>query len=96
MKRLFATALIALLLGIGAFAQSPIIVQPANAPVAAPQKPPAQTTKTDDTDLVGAVKSLQEIKAANEELLRKQQAALEALDGIQKEADQLRVYTKRS
>jgi hypothetical protein len=36
------------------------------------------------------------MKAANDETLRKQQAALQQLDEIQKAADQIRIYTKRS
>lgn len=38
---------------------------------------------------------LEEMKAANEETLRKQAATLEQLDELEKTADQLRVYTKR-
>jgi hypothetical protein len=41
------------------------------------------------------IKQLQELKAQNDELLKQQQAALEALDDLQKEADQIRIYSKR-
>jgi hypothetical protein len=94
MKRFFALASFAAALAAGAFAQSPIIVQPANAPAAV--QPRGTPAKTDDDDLVDAIKSLQEMKAANEELLQKQQATLQALDELQKQADQLRIYSKRS
>jgi len=41
------------------------------------------------------IKQLRELKAQNDEILKQQQAALEALDDLQKEADQLRIYSKR-
>ena len=41
------------------------------------------------------IKQLQELKVQNDELLKQQQAALEALDDLQKEADQMRIYSKR-
>jgi hypothetical protein len=99
MKKLFMSSAIALALIAKAFvpssmmAQTPIIVQPAN------QAAPAQTATaqkaTDDSDMLAAIKSLEEMKAANEDMLKKQQAVLEALDQLQKEADQLRIYAKR-
>lgn len=42
-----------------------------------------------------ALRMLQEMKAANEETLRKQAATLEQLDELEKAADQLKIYTKR-
>jgi Tfp pilus assembly protein PilN len=93
MKPLFLSALTAVLLCGSAMAQAPIIVQPAN------QTAPAQTAKTqaasDDSDVQAAIKSLEEMKAANEELLKKQQATLDALDQLQKDAEQLRIFAKR-
>jgi hypothetical protein len=41
------------------------------------------------------IKQLQELKAQNDEILKQQEAALEALDDLQKEADQMRIYSKR-
>ena len=41
------------------------------------------------------IKQLQELKAQNDEILKQQQAALEGLDELQKEAEQLRIYSKR-
>ena len=35
------------------------------------------------------------VKTANEALLQKQQATLDKLDALQKEANQLRIFTKR-
>jgi hypothetical protein len=42
------------------------------------------------------MKLLQDMKAANEETIRKQTATLEQLDELQKAADQLRIFAKRS
>jgi len=39
--------------------------------------------------------ALAAVKTANEVLLQKQQATLDKLDALQKEADQLRIYSKR-
>ena len=41
------------------------------------------------------LKALQEMKAANEETLRKQAATLEQLTELEKLADQIRIYTSR-
>jgi flagellar biosynthesis/type III secretory pathway chaperone len=41
------------------------------------------------------IKELQELKVQNDEILKQQQAALDALDDLQKEADQMRIYSKR-
>jgi hypothetical protein len=70
------------------FAQSP-------APVVVPAAPPAATAKPDPS-IAAALKMLQEMKAANEETLRKQAATLQQLDVIEKEANEIRIYTKRS
>jgi hypothetical protein len=42
-----------------------------------------------------AIKALQQAKAANEETLKKQEAALQQLDELQKAAEQLKVFAKR-
>jgi hypothetical protein len=93
MKVILLGGAMAFFLSASARAQAPIIVQPAN------QTAPVQSAKTqtvsDDSDMSAAIKSLEEMKAANEEMLKKQQAVLEALDQLQKEADQLRIYAKR-
>jgi len=41
------------------------------------------------------IKQIQELKAQNDEILKQQQAALDALDELQKEADQIRIFSKR-
>ena len=47
------------------------------------------------TEMAENIKELQELKVQNDEILKQQQAALEALDDLQKEADQMRIYSKR-
>ena len=42
------------------------------------------------------IKSLKEIKVANEATLQKQKVTLEMLDELQKAAEQIKVYTKRT
>ena len=41
------------------------------------------------------IKELQELKAQNDELLKDQRATLDQLDELQKEAEQLRIFSKR-
>jgi hypothetical protein len=93
MKPIFLCATAAVFLFGSALAQTPVIVQPAN------QIAPAQTAKVqaapDDSDVLAAIKSLEEMKAANDEMLKKQLATLDALDLLQKEADQLRIFARR-
>lgn len=80
-----------------AFAQSPapVVVPPAPDSVPAASAPPAHPSST-ESDLNEEIELLQELKAKNEDALRKQQASLEVLDQLQKDADQIRIFTKRS
>jgi hypothetical protein len=95
MKQLILTGAIALFLSGNAWAQAPVIVQPANQPPAAVSTNGKTPAAADDSDVLATIKSLTEMKAANEEMLKKQQAVMDALDQLQKEADQLRIYAKR-
>jgi TolA-binding protein len=79
MKR-FAFATLAVVLLLGvAFGQPP----------AAPARPAG------DPSTAAAVQLLQNVKAGNEETLRKQQATLQQLEELEKSADQLRIFSKR-
>jgi hypothetical protein len=91
MRKLLITAVLICLLRLSAAEQAPIIVQPAN--TAAPQ--PTAAPAPNAPDLSAALKSLQEMKAANDELLKKQEAVLQILDQLQEQADQLRIFAKR-
>lgn len=70
---------------------APVIVQ---AMTRAPtSKAPA--TADNATSVQGALKSLQALKAANEEILKQQAATLIKLDEIEKAAQEIRIYSKR-
>lgn len=76
-------------------AQSPMpVIVPATAPAVTSSQAPAATEKSGSVP--AALKMLQEMKAANEETLRKQTATLQQLDELEKAAEQIKVYTKRS
>jgi hypothetical protein len=55
-----------------------------------------QPVATDTDSLPAAVKLLQEMKTANEEVLKKQEATLQALEELQKAADEIKIFGKRS
>jgi len=71
----------------------PVIIQAAT-PGAAPVRAPAAAPES-SLSLQAALKELQEMKAANEETLRKQAATLEQLDALEKTAEQIRIYSRR-
>lgn len=72
---------------------TPIIVQAATSAPAA-TAPPTTVPKDADADEV-TIRMLRQMKAANEEILKKQEATLQRLDEIQKAAEQLKVFSKR-
>jgi len=76
-----------------ASAQTPMpIVVPAMTP-STTQSPVAAAVTTASAQT--ALKALQAMKAANEEILKQQIATLEKLDEIEKAANEIRIYTKR-
>ena len=61
-----------------------------------PQATPAAVdTAKEQAELTANIKELQDLKAQNEEILKQQQSALDALEQLEKEADQIRIYSKR-
>ena len=56
---------------------------------------PSDGPKRINASMEATLKSLRDTKAANEEILKKQQATLEALDELQKAADQIKIFSKR-
>lgn len=66
---------------------TPVTMQPGTPALVADAKQEAAMAEN--------IKQLQELKAQNDEILKQQQAALDALDELQKEADQIRIYSKR-
>ena len=95
---LFLSMLTAMSLAI-ASAQSPVpVVVPASTPAAVtnPGATVNRVPSTQDSEAVqSAIKMLEQIKAANEDVLRKQEATLQQLDEIQKAAEQLKIFSKR-
>ena len=88
-----------LLLAVGAIrAQSPtpIVVQAVSGTtVTSTSSKSAAAASTDVHSIQDAIKLLEQIKAANDEVLAKQKAALERLAELQDAADQLRIFAKR-
>jgi hypothetical protein len=70
----------------------PVVVQAAT-PGVAPSRAPAAPDNA--SSVQSALKMLQEMKAANEETLRKQEATLQKLDEMEKTAEQIKIYSKR-
>ncbi|PYJ40488.1 MAG: hypothetical protein DME86_12015 [Verrucomicrobia bacterium] len=93
-RKFFVLSVAALLAAFGTMAQSPapIIVPAATDSTPAPEN--AQKD-ADDAVITAAIALLQELKAQNEQTIKKQQATLEALDQLQKDADQIRIFSKR-
>jgi cell shape-determining protein MreC len=90
--------LLVVIASLGAIAQAqsptPIIVQAANsAATATSSKPAAIAAEVQSTP--EAIKLLEQIKAANDEVLAKQKAALERLEELRDAADQLKIFAKR-
>ena len=88
--------LVTFALGCTLWAQSPapMVVQAVTPAVKSAAAPVAAAPEKSDS-LQSALQMLQAIKAANAETLQKQAATLEQLDALEKEADQLKVFTKR-
>ena len=86
-------SLLAVLAISSSHAQSPM-------PIVVPAMTPGTTVKTLSTENAAgsaqaALKALQAIKAANEEILKQQAATLQKLDEIEKAANEIRIYSKR-
>ena len=83
------------LLSLPALAQSPapIVVQAivAGTPATTAPAPVAASAAANES----ALKTLLEMKAANQETLRKQAATILQLEEMEKAAEQIKIYTKR-
>jgi len=71
---------------------APIVIQAQTATTA---PVPSTRPSSSSVSMQEAASLLEEIKAANEETIKKQQAALDTLDELEKAADQLRIFAKR-
>ena len=87
---------IALAIGVS-YAQTPMVVVPAASPasVTATTTATVTTPPSDSTSSASVIKLLQEMKAANAETLRKQEAVLQQLDELQTAAEQMKAFSKR-
>jgi hypothetical protein len=99
-RRVLFMSVFATMSVLAAKAQSPapIVVQAASAATVSSNSASATTSPPvaqDSEALQAALKSLREIKAANDETLKKQEAALQQLDELQKAADQVKIFGKR-
>ena len=74
---------------------SPISAPPPVTLPPQPTAPPPTENAQEQAELVANIKQLQELKAQNDEILKEQQAALDALEELQKQAEQIRIYSKR-
>ena len=95
MRFLIISFIAAISLASIANAQSPapVVVQAMTPPATA--KNPATADKA-ASSTQSTLKVLQAMKAANEEILKQQAATLLKLDEIEKAAQEIRIYTKRS
>ena len=73
-------------------AQSPVVI-PAATPAGATKPAAAASNASSNGELL---RMLKEMKAANEETLRKQESALQQLEELEKLANQIRINTRRS
>ena len=75
-------------------AQSPMpVVVPAMTPATTAKSPATSESAPSSTQAV--IKTLQVLKAANDEILKQQAATLLKLDEMEKAANEIRIYTKR-
>jgi hypothetical protein len=97
-RLLFALVCFGFPILIGRAQSPPPIIVPAASAMITPSGRASTPTATmqDSASLTAAIKTLEEMKAANEEILSKQKAAIERLDELQKAADQLKIFTRRS
>jgi hypothetical protein len=95
--RISAILLGSLLAAVSIHAQSPVpvVVQAATGPAITTAPKAGDVPRAADS-AASLMKLLQDMKAANDETIRKQTATLEQLDELQKAADQLRIFAKRS
>ena len=80
------------LLSISGQTPAPVIIQAAT-PVPAVVAKPAAALPGSDTKTT--LQLLQEMQATNAATIKKQEAALESLDVLQKAAEEIKIYSKR-
>jgi hypothetical protein len=94
MRALILSLFASVLLVSVSSAQSPMpVVVAAVTPAATGQTPVSAAVTT--ASMQTAMKALQAIKAANDEILKQQAATLLKLDEMEKAAQEIRIYSKR-
>ena len=92
-KTSFLSVLVAGLFALGAVdAQSPVIVQAADATPANPAAPVAGTAADASKNMLQAFREMVNLNAAT---IKKQEAALETIDELQKAVEELKIFSKR-
>jgi hypothetical protein len=96
MRQILCVSIVATISIFGARAQSPapIVVQAAS-PAAVTATVPTAATNQNSVSVETAIKLLDQMKAKNEETLKKQEAALQQLDELRQAAEQLKIFSKR-
>ena len=96
-KTFLSTALAFAFLATGplhAQTPAPLIIQ-AVTPATATAPAPAPAAPTVIAGRKTTLQSLQEMQATNDAIIKKQEAALETLDALQKAAEEIKIYSKR-
>ncbi len=97
MGRKITAATVALMLTVAfSQAQTPALTIVPAAPAAVQATTSAQTVAPATSSTASTLKLLREMKAANEAILAKQAATLLQLQELEKAAEQIKIYTKRS
>ena len=96
MRQIFCMSIVATISIFGARAQSPgpVVIQAAP-PAAVTATLPTAATMQNSASVETATKLLEQMKARNEETLKKQEAALQQLDELQQAAEQVKILGKR-
>lgn len=95
MKSLHLVFCAVLLSLAGAFAQNPQI-NPLEPPMITPAPVQgAQRGSEPDATVLTAIKTLEDLRATNIEIIQKQRTTMELLDQLAKDADQMRIFSKR-
>ena len=99
MKRVLVFLCLIALATFVAQAQPPMVIVQAASPAPATNTTTTTTTtsaSSDATSPASVIKLLQEMKAANAETIKKQEAVLQQLDELGKSAEQMKAFSKRS
>lgn len=89
-------ALCALAFGsLEAQSPTPMLMQPVAPGSLAPKPTPAANPADSAAEMQDMMQLLQAMQATNADTIKKQQAAIETLDALQKAAEQIKIFSKR-